>query len=188
MTAFSYDEIKSAVISRCTVVDEKKRIEEEVSVIEERKWEKYVALAANVLKETRNMALFEGDSTLFRSYLIYKFLERDDYILYPDNEEDKKMFLLNPLSLTFNIVAPGIRCVSEMMMETADMILEKAAKLSLGAMEYAVEPKDGMPSERIVVSSSYGDEAREIGLKKKKVEKERLMNYMVIDIASYDGI
>ncbi len=187
MTVLNYDEIKGMAIAKCKNEIEKKRIKEEASVIEERKWEKYIALAASVLKETEKMALFEG-GTIFKSYLIYKFLSRDDYTLFPDNKEEMKIFLNSPLTLFFNIVAPGIRYVSEQMMELSDKILERGAVLGVKTIECAVEPVDGMPAERIVAGEYYSDELKKIGLRKEDIDKEKLMNYLTFDIETYHGI
>ncbi len=159
---------------------EKKRIEEEIAGIEERKWEKYIALSASILKETEKMALFEGGCSLFRSYLIYKFLSRDDYTLRPEDKEEMEIFLNSPLTLFFNIVGPGIRYASEVMMRLSDKILERASKLGVKTIECAVEPVDGMQAERIVAGPGYSEELKRIGLRKEKVDKERLMNYFTL--------
>ena len=188
MRVINYDEMKNMVLSRCINEVEKKRIEEETVVIEERGWEKYIALGANILKETETMALFEGESTLFKSYFVYKFLSRSDYTLRAENEKEMRIFLESPLSLKFNVVAPGIRYATESMMTLCDKILEMASKLNVKAMEYAVEPVDGMPAERIIAAPGYSEEMKKIGLKKEDVERETLMNYITIDIVTFDGI
>ncbi len=143
---------------------------EDIAVIENNGWEKYMELVVDNIPYWKRMATLVEKAPSF----VRGFVWNDDL------NTDTSLF-----HLVIDVGGPNMRTAVEVVDDVVEMLHDSANANRLSFSEYATSPIAGWPTERAVIAyHGDADTIERIGLGEESVGDDILAKYLVIDITT----
>lgn len=190
----NYEEFKNRVLEVCRSAEETKRVQEEFALFEQRGWEKYVVLAADIIAkvETRIKPIIFGGSC-WDSYAIRKAV--DPHYDWSGLLQDKKshdILFNDALRLDYSVVwAFDDWLVRDLI--KLDSVLNECLAISGLHVKEVITKNEATKEERMIISFSPIPE-EDIALiahetrQSTPEEADNLRKYLIIIIKAHKGI